>query len=184
MGEVDWSGLRQALSASKPDHDSSGNREPLEGLGALGGGASPSDSWSQHAQWKRGVRDQRQGTGLKDTDTKVRASSGASQRDWKSRYKRESGGKTQIHLHVLSPPYPHLHCHFKMSFLACIKKNKNSNKQLKLATVFQKVGFRMLVLRVLAERQVLRKSGSPRGPVAQGSLSGPPRKTARGWLCS
>lgn len=58
--------------------------EPLEGLGSLGGGIIHSDSWNQHAQWKRGVRDQRQGTGLKDTAPKVRACSGASRKDWKS----------------------------------------------------------------------------------------------------
>lgn len=51
-----WTGADCGLSASKSDHDSAGNREPLEGLGALEGGAFHSDSWSQHAQWKRGER--------------------------------------------------------------------------------------------------------------------------------
>lgn len=58
---------RPWLSASTPDHDSSGNREPLEGVGPLQVVLSTRIAGTTHAQWKRGVRDQRQGTGLVGT---------------------------------------------------------------------------------------------------------------------
>lgn len=94
------------LSASRPDHDPSGNREPLESVGPLGGGAFHSDSWNYACSGKKGVRDQRQGTGLEGTAIKVRVNNGASLKEWKSRYKKASREKTLIHLCVLFPPIP------------------------------------------------------------------------------
>lgn len=118
---------RSWLSASTPDHDPSGNREPLEGVGPLQVVLSTRIAATTHAQWKRGVRDQRQGTGLVGTAVKARVNNGASRKEWESRYKKESGGKTLIHLCVLFPPHQHLHCHFKMASSAWIKKNININ---------------------------------------------------------
>lgn len=57
---------------------------------------------------------------------KANVNNGASRKEWESRYKKESGGKTLIHLCVLFPPHQHLHCHFKMAFSAWIKKNINN----------------------------------------------------------
>lgn len=64
-----WEGGRcdcgSPLSAPKPDHDSSGNSAPgkSETLGRFV--LSTQIAGTIHAEWKRGVRDQRQGTGLK-----------------------------------------------------------------------------------------------------------------------
>lgn len=56
----------------------------------------------------------------------------------------------------------------KVSFSACIKKNKT--------TVFQKAGFRTFAQRVLAERLVLRKSESSLAPLAQGPALRTPKE--------
>lgn len=95
----------------KPDPDSSGNREPPEGVGPFGGGAVHSDSWNHACSVEeRGERPEA-GHWVKGYCHKVRVSSGPHRKKQKSRYKRECGRKTLIHLRVLFPPYQHLHCH-------------------------------------------------------------------------